>query len=103
MRDVLPMVDPNELFLDGWDISGMNLADAMERAKVLDYGLQTQLRPYMEKYRPRKAIYDPKFIAANQSARADNVIETKDKWAQVERIRADIRDFKAKHRLDTVI
>ncbi len=36
MRDVLPMVDPNDIVIDGWDISSANLAKAMERAKVLD-------------------------------------------------------------------
>lgn len=103
MKDVVPMVNPNDLFLDGWDISGMNLADAMERAKVLDISLQEQLRPHMENLIPRKAIHNPEFIAANQSERANNLFESKDKWAQVEQIRADIRDFKAKKQLDTVI
>lgn len=103
MKDVVPMVNPNDLYVDGWDISSMNLADAMARSKVLDINLQEQLRPYMESMKPRKAIYDPEFIAANQSERADNVVEAKDKWAQVEQIRADIRDFKQKNDLDTVI
>ena len=31
---LLPMVHPNDLVLGGWDISNLNLADAMERAKV---------------------------------------------------------------------
>jgi myo-inositol-1-phosphate synthase len=103
MKDILPMVNPNDLVLDGWDISALNIADAMERAKVLDYNLQIQLRPLMQKMRPRKAIFDPDFIAANQSERADNVIETSDKWAQVSQIRSDIRDFKEKNKLDKVI
>ena len=44
----------------------MNLADAMVRAKVLDYDLQQKLRKEMLAMRPRPAIYDPDFIAANQ-------------------------------------
>ena len=31
---MLPMVHPNDLVVGGWDISSMNLADAMKRAKV---------------------------------------------------------------------
>lgn len=103
MKDVVPMVNPNDFVLDGWDISGLNLADAMERAKVFDINLQEQLRPHMESLKPRKAVYNPDFIAANQSERADNVVSIQDKWAQVEHIRADIRDFKKKNQLDTVI
>ena len=97
------MVNPNDFVVDGWDISGANLADAMKRAKVLDYNLQTQLIPLMEGLKPRKAIYDPDFIAANQSTRADNVLESRDKWALVSQIRDDIRQFKNDNDLDRVI
>lgn len=101
-KDLLPMVHPNDMLFDGWDISSMNMADAMERARVLDYGLQKQLRPYMEQLTPRPSVYYPDFIAANQSERADNVL-TGTKWQHVERIREDIRDFKAKSGVDKVI
>jgi myo-inositol-1-phosphate synthase len=97
------MVNPNDIILDGWDISGMNLADAMNRAKVLDYNLQVQLKPFMEKLKPRASIYDADFIAANQSERADNVVKTKDKWEQIKQVREDIREFKEKNKLDQVI
>ena len=60
--------------ITGWDISGANIADSMERAKVLDWELQQQLRPHMEKLKPRPSVYIPNFIAANQEDRADNVI-----------------------------
>lgn len=103
MNEVVPMVHPNDIVLDGWDISGLNLADAMARAKVLDYGLQQQLRPLMEKIRPRKGIYNPDFIAANQNKRADNLIETTNKAEQIELLRQDIRDFKKTNKLDTVV
>ena len=31
---LLPMVHPNDLVMGGWDISKMNMAEAMERGKV---------------------------------------------------------------------
>lgn len=31
---LLPMVNPNDIVLGGWDISNLNLADSMERAQV---------------------------------------------------------------------
>ncbi len=33
-KSLLPMVDPNDFVIGGWDISGLNMAEAMERAKV---------------------------------------------------------------------
>lgn len=101
-RDLLPMVNPNDIIFDGWDISSLNLADAMERAEVLDYNLQKQLKQYMEKMKPRPSIYFPDFIAANQAERADNIL-TGTKSEQMEKIRADIRNFKATAKVDKVI
>ncbi|KAJ6664332.1 hypothetical protein lerEdw1_008551 [Lerista edwardsae] len=101
-RDLLPMVHPNDIVFDGWDISSMNLADAMQRAQVLDWALQEQLRPHMEGLKPRPSVYIPEFIAANQEARADNIL-TGTKAEQMEQIRRDIRDFKNSSRVDNVI
>lgn len=33
-KKMLPMVEPNDLVLGGWDISSVNLADAMTRSQV---------------------------------------------------------------------
>lgn len=66
ISSMLPMVNPNDIEIDGWDISDVNLAEAMMRAKVLDVNLQVQLRPYMAQMRPRKSIYYSDFIASNQ-------------------------------------
>ncbi|XP_061457555.1 inositol-3-phosphate synthase 1 [Rhineura floridana] len=101
-RNLLPMVHPNDILFDGWDISSMNLADAMRRAQVLDWPLQEQLRPHMEGLKPRPSIYIPEFIAANQEERADNVLAGS-KAEQVAQIRQDIQDFKNSSGVDKVI
>lgn len=66
MSWMLPMVNPDDIEIDGWDISNMNLFDAMQSAKVLDINLQKLLEPYMMHMKPRKSIYYPDFIASNQ-------------------------------------
>ena len=43
--------------------------------QVLDWELQRQLVPYMKEQVPLPGIFDPDFIAANQDARADNIIK----------------------------
>lgn len=101
-KDLLPMVDPNDIVFDGWDISSVNLADAMERARVLDWHLQQQLRPHMSALKPRPSIYQHDFIAANQCERADNVLPGT-KQEQMERVRQDIRDFQNRSGVDKVI
>lgn len=101
-RNMLPMIDPSEVVWGGWDINKTNLGDAMKRAKVLDWDLQQKLYPHMKNIKPLASVYFPDFIAANQSERADNVLSGT-KQEQMEEIRKDISDFKAKHQLDKVI
>jgi myo-inositol-1-phosphate synthase len=102
--DVLPMVHPNDLVLGGWDISGLPMDKAMSRAQVLDWDLQRQVAPFMSELgSPLPSIYYPDFIAANQEARADNVIPGSDKQEHLEHIRADIRKFKADNNLERVV
>ena len=43
-KSLLPMVKPEDLVLGGWDISSLNLADAMERAQVCLHGGSIWLR-----------------------------------------------------------
>ena len=101
-KNLLPMVDPVDLVIGGWDISSTNLGDAMRRAKVFDISLQDQLYAHMKDIVPLPSIYIPDFIAANQSSRADNVLRGS-KQAQMDAIRKDIRQFKADNGLDKVI
>jgi myo-inositol-1-phosphate synthase len=34
LNTIVPMVHPNDMVIGGWDISKMNLAESMKRAKV---------------------------------------------------------------------
>ncbi|KAF2137514.1 uncharacterized protein K452DRAFT_321751 [Aplosporella prunicola CBS 121167] len=103
-HQLLPMVHPDDLVVGGWDISKMNLADAMDRAQVLEPTLKGLVRKEMAAMTPMPSIYYPDFIAANQEGRADNVLPgSKASMAHVEQLRKDIRDFKAANNLDKVI
>lgn len=91
-HDILPMVHPNDLVIGGWDISGMNLSDAMDRAAVLEPTLKAQVKKEMAEMVPLPSIYYPDFIAANQEDRADNCLDgSKACLAHLEKIRKDIR------------
>jgi myo-inositol-1-phosphate synthase len=102
-KNILPMVNPNDLVIGGWDINNANLADAMARACVLDYDLQRQVAPEMAKMRPLPSIYYPDFIAANQSDRANHLCNQGHRQKDLEHLRKDIREFKKNNNLDSVI
>jgi len=91
-HNILPMVHPNDLVIGGWDISGMGIADAMDRAQVLEPTLKSLVRKEMSSMKPLPSVYYPDFIAANQEDRADNVLPGKKAcWEHVEQLRNDIR------------
>lgn len=91
-HDILPMVHPNDLIIGGWDINDMNLADAMDRAAVLEPSLKQMVKKEMANMKPLPSIYYPDFIAANQTERANNILDgAKASMAHVEQIRKDIR------------
>lgn len=81
------------------------MADAMKRAEVFDYDLQQKLAAEMRRYKPMKSIYYSDFIAANQTTRADHVLEGDNinKFAHLKQIREDISNFRAENHLDKVI
>jgi len=92
LHDLLPMVHPNDLVIGGWDISGMDIAAAMDRAAVLEPTLKMLVRKEMDEMKPLPSIYYPDFIAANQTDRADNLIPgDRACMAHVEQIRKDVR------------
>lgn len=102
LADILPTVHPDDIVLDGWDINGANLAQAMERAQVLEPALQQHVRKHLQNLKPRPSIYDADFIAANQQQRADNCINGT-KQQQLDQIIKDIENFQAKTKVDKTI
>jgi myo-inositol-1-phosphate synthase len=102
LKNLLPMVEPNDVEIGGWDINATPLGEAMKKSKVLDVDLQRQLRDEMDQIVPLPSVYFPSFIAANQRDRATHVLKGS-KQEQMEQIRKDIRDFKAAKGCDKVI
>ena len=64
-NNLLPMVDPCEFIIDGWDISGLNLYESCRRAKVLEPDLINQLKEDLEKIKPLPAAFNGDYIAGN--------------------------------------
>ncbi|KAL7721595.1 Inositol-3-phosphate synthase [Entamoeba marina] len=101
-KEVLPFVNPNDVVIGGWDISKTNIADALKRAKVVEYDLQRQLYPLTQDMVPLPSVYYKSYIAANQDDRADNVL-TGTKQENLNTLRQNIKDFKKTNQLDKVV
>lgn len=66
LANILPTVNPDDIIVDGWDISSKNIFEAVKRSQVFEPALQEQLQPHLENFKPRKAIFNQDFIADNQ-------------------------------------
>jgi len=75
VKELVPLVDPVEFEIGGWDISNMNLYDACKRSKVLEPDLIRQLKPELQAIVPMPAALNGEFIASNQADRANNVLQ----------------------------
>lgn len=100
IKEMLPMVNPTDIEVTGWDISKMNAYEACKRACVLEPDLVNKLEDKLKSISPMKAAFNPDFIAANQSDRVDNALEGTNEVV-IEAIREDIR--RCKERNDKVI
>lgn len=102
IRSLLPMLNPDDICIGGWDISNLSMADAMKRAQVLPLPLQQQLVPHLASIKVYPAAFDRDFVASNQTLRADNCIQGT-KQQQLDAIRSNIREFKQTNNLQRVI
>ena len=95
VKELLPMANPVDFEVGGWDISGLNLYEAALRSRVLEPTLLAKLKGDLEQITPLPAALNPDYIAANQADRADNVL-TGNNRELIDSIKNDIRGMKAK-------
>jgi myo-inositol-1-phosphate synthase len=104
LKSLLPVVNPNELVVGGWDINDANLAESMKRAQVLHIDLQQKLVQQMKEMKPLPGIYYPEYIAVNQNSRANHCLPSSNRHQDnLDQIRSDIRKFKTENNLESVI
>mmetsp|Transcript_5473 Transcript_5473/g.9270 ORF Transcript_5473/g.9270 Transcript_5473/m.9270 type:complete len:327 (+) Transcript_5473:586-1566(+) len=100
IKDIVPMVNPLDFEISGWDINSADLYQSCKRAHVLEPTLIEALRPELEAIKPMASILNQEFIAANQSDRVNNVFEGSNQEC-IDKIRKDIQEMKKK--VDQVI
>jgi myo-inositol-1-phosphate synthase len=100
VKEIMPMVNPCDFEISGWDISNLNMFESCKRAHVLEPTLVNALEKELKEIKPLPAVLNQDFIAANQSDRVDNIYSGTNREC-IDKIRKDIQDMKAK--VDKVI
>lgn len=102
IKDLLPMVNPDNLVIGGWDINNLNMFQAAKRAQVLEPALINQLQAELSAMIPFPGVFVPEFVASNQADRANNV-KTGTTQELINMVRADIKKFKEANHVDKIV
>ena len=100
IKDFVPIAGLDDLVFGAWDIFDDNCYEAAKTAGVLEPALLEQLRPELEAIRPWPAVFDQRYV---KRLMGPNVKTGASKRELAEQVIADIRGFKAEHKLDRVV
>ena len=91
IKEFVPLAGLDDLVFTGWDIFEDNMFDAATNAGVLDRYLLEQIKPFLQKVTPRKAVFDHNYV---KKIDGPNVKKGKNKMDLAEQVREDIRQFR---------
>ena len=100
ITDVVPLASLDDLVFGAWDIFEEDSYRAARTAGVIEPSLLDKIRPELEEIRPWPAVFDQRYV---KRLDGPNVKKGKDKKDLAEQVAADIRQFKADHKLDRLV
>jgi len=100
IQDFVPLAKLNDLVFTGWDIFEDDMYAAARNAGVLEVSLLDQVKPFLSKIKPRKAVFDKNYV---KKLDGPNVKQGKNKMELAEQLRDDIREFKQSSGADRLV
>src|SRR5947208_10695388 len=97
ISDVVPLSSLDDLVFGGWDIFEEDCYAAARTAGVIEPSLLDKVRPELEQIRPWPAVFDQRYV---KRLDGPNVKKGRNKKDLADQVTADIRAFKAEHKLD---
>ncbi len=100
LSEIIPLPTLDDLAFGGWDIFEDDCYAAARTAGVIEPSLLEKVRPELEGIRPWPAVFDQRYV---KRLDGPNVKKGKTKKDLAEQVAADIRTFKAGHKLDRLV
>jgi myo-inositol-1-phosphate synthase len=100
IKDFVPLASLDDLVFGGWDIYDDNVYEAALEARVLEPALLHAVRAELEAIRPMPAAFDKRYV---KNLDGTHVKSYQTKEDLVDRLRDDIRTFKAQHGCDRLV
>jgi len=100
IKELVPLANLDDLVFAGWDIFEDDCYEAATTAGVLERSLLDKVRPELEAIKPMPAVFDRRYV---KRLDGPNVKKGANKFDLAEQVRADIRQFKADHKLSRLV
>lgn len=100
IKDFVPLAELDQLVFGGWDIFYDNCYEAACKAGVLEKDLLNQVRPELEAIKPMSAVFSRDYVTRLSG---ENVKKGATKWDLAQQVMDDIKNFKAKNKLDRLV
>jgi myo-inositol-1-phosphate synthase len=100
IRDFIPLASLDDIVFGAWDPIPDDALTAARKAGVLDERDLLPIAEFLEGITPMPAVFENKYVTR---IHGDNVKRGKNKRDLGEQLRQDIRDFKARHKLDRLV
>jgi myo-inositol-1-phosphate synthase len=100
IKDFVPLAELDQLVFGGWDIFYDDCYEAACKAGVLEKDLLNQVRPELEAIKPMSAVFSQDYVTRLSG---ENVKKGATKWDLAQQLMDDIKNFKAKNKLDRLV
>ena len=100
IKDIVPLVELDQIEFGGWDIFEENCYEAARTAGVLEQSLLDQIKPELEAIKAWPAVFDQRYV---KRLEGPNVKKGKNKKDLAEQLRDDIRTFKKDRGVDRMV
>ncbi len=99
IKDIVPLVDLNDIVFGGWDIFADDAYEAAMYAEVLKEKDLNLVKDELQAIKPMPAAFDHNFAKRLNGTHIKNAAT---RWDMVEQLREDIRTFKANNNCDRI-
>ncbi|HEX2717546.1 MAG TPA: inositol-3-phosphate synthase [Gemmatimonadaceae bacterium] len=100
IRDFVPLADLKDIVFGAWDPIPDDAYTAASKAGVLEKHDLEPIADFLKSIKPMPAVFENRYVTR---IKGTNVKKGKNKRDLAEQLRQDIRDFKAKNKLDRVV
>jgi myo-inositol-1-phosphate synthase len=100
IKDFAPLASLDDIVFGAWDPISDDALTAARKAGVLEERHLAPVAEFLSSIKPMPAVFENRYVTR---IAGENVKQGKTKRDLAERLRQDIRDFKARHKLDRVV